>query len=156
VSEWRISWDIEHAILPIADILSASISWLGARRCGSFRRSRPTPLSNMRILPRSETLGFLRCVLIVSPCDPFSCCERQAASKLISGAEDSRRKGSSCGSHQRMCFCASRYVGLLTGDSRLLFILIAVIWTTNHGSQAVRRTGLAQIKCVRCVARWRR
>src|ERR1700693_4681822 len=45
-----------------------------------------------------------------------------------------------------MCFCASRYVGHFTGDSRLLFILMTVICTTNHGPQAVRRTGLARIK----------
>jgi hypothetical protein len=54
VSECRISWDIEHAILPIAAILSVSIGWLCARRRDSFRGSRPTPLSNMRIFPRSE------------------------------------------------------------------------------------------------------
>jgi hypothetical protein len=47
---------------------------------------------------------------------------------------------------QRMCFCASRYVGLFTGDSRLLFVLMTVICTTNHESQAIRRTGLAQVK----------
>jgi hypothetical protein len=34
---------------------------------------------------------------------------------------------------QRMCFSASRYVGLSTDDSRLLLILMTVIWTTNHG-----------------------
>src|ERR1700733_11815461 len=99
VSEWRISWDIEHVILPIVDILSASISWLGARRCGSFRRSRPTPLSNMRILPQSEIFVFRRCVLTVSPRDPFSCCSRQlprtqslvvktAGDLLLTGAPD--------------------------------------------------------------------
>src|ERR1700733_11750590 len=71
VSEWRISWDIEHVILPIVDILSASISWLGARRCGSFRRSRPTPLSNMRILSQSEIFVFRRCVLTVPLVIPF-------------------------------------------------------------------------------------
>ena len=43
-------------------------------------------------------------------------------------------------------FYVSRYVGLFTGDSRSLFILMTVIWKTNHGSQAVRRTGLARIK----------
>src|ERR1700751_2216227 len=45
-----------------------------------------------------------------------------------------------------MFVCASRYIGLFTGDSRLLFVLMTVIWTTNHGSQAVRRTGQARIK----------
>ena len=77
----------------------------------------------------------------------LSCCSRQAASKLISGdKDDSQRKASSCDSHQRMWFCASRYVGLFTGDSRLLFILMTVIWTSNHVSQALRRTGLARLK----------
>src|ERR1700734_582963 len=69
VSEWRISWDIEHAILPIADILSVSISWSDADRCGSFRRSKSTPLSNIRRLPRSELSVFSGCVLTGSPCD---------------------------------------------------------------------------------------
>jgi hypothetical protein len=67
VSEWRKSWDIEHAILPIADILSASSKWLCALPCGSFRRSRPTPRSNMRILPRSESFTFRRWILTVPP-----------------------------------------------------------------------------------------
>jgi hypothetical protein len=61
VSEWRISWDIEHAILPIADILSASIRW------------RATHLSNVRILPRSEIPSFLRRVATVFPGDHSSC-----------------------------------------------------------------------------------
>jgi hypothetical protein len=76
----------------------------------------------------------------------FSCCSRQAASKLISGdKDDSQRKASSC-DFQRMCFCASRYVGLFASDSRLLFILMRVIWMSNHVSQAVHRIRLARLK----------
>ena len=52
-------------ILPIADILADSVSRPCSHRWSSLRRSRPTPLSNMRILPRSEISGFLRCVLTV-------------------------------------------------------------------------------------------
>jgi hypothetical protein len=53
-----MSWDIEHAILPIAAILSVSIGWLCARRRDSVLESRPTPLSNMRTLPRAEFFVF--------------------------------------------------------------------------------------------------
>jgi len=43
-------------------------------------------------------------------------------------------------------FVPHAMLGLFAGDSRLLFLLMAVIWTTNHEPQAVRRTGLARIK----------
>src|ERR1700733_9057380 len=88
MSECRISWDIEHAILPIADIRSASISWTCARRRSSFRRSRAAHLSKMRILPPSEISGFLRRVATVPPCDPCSCCSWQICLEQISGGED--------------------------------------------------------------------
>lgn len=63
--------------MPIADILSASISGHCAVCGGSFRRSSTTPLSNIRISPRSELFGFLRRVLTVPPCGPCSSCSRQ-------------------------------------------------------------------------------
>jgi hypothetical protein len=79
-------------ILPIADILADSVSRPCSHRWSSLRRSRPTPLSNMRILPRSEISGFLRCVLTVPPCELCSCRSRQLASKRIPSGEDSRRR----------------------------------------------------------------
>jgi hypothetical protein len=45
-----------------------------------------------------------------------------------------------------MCLCPHAMVGLFTGNLRLLFVLMTVIWMTNQGCQPVRRTGVARIR----------
>jgi hypothetical protein len=89
-------WTMLSTSMPSCRLPTSSLplSVGGAGHCSSFRRSRPTPLSNVRIVPRSEIFVFLRCDLTVPPCDPFPCCSRQVVSKLINGGEDSRRKAS--------------------------------------------------------------
>ncbi len=63
--------NIEHAIMPIAAILSASIRWLLMPAAAALFVDHDQPLSKMKLLPQSEIFGFLRCVLTVPPCDPF-------------------------------------------------------------------------------------
>jgi hypothetical protein len=59
VSEWRRSCDIEHAILPIADILPVSIKNLCSLRFASFRRSElMPPLPNLMRLPLPSLFGI--------------------------------------------------------------------------------------------------
>jgi hypothetical protein len=66
----------------MADILSVSVSWLCARCCGLLRSSKPTALSNMRILPMSEIFAFRPWVPTVRPLViPFLCPRQVAGAK---------------------------------------------------------------------------